>query len=397
MMTPKFQLVEKKEAPVALTKEFYIPVLEKKEAWSLFMKTSETSLNSNEETLSVAKEVCGECGGLPIAILAVATALKGKEWYAWQDALALLKNSNFDQIVDIDPRLFSSLKLSYDSLEPRDARSCFLLCSLFPEDAEISIEDLVIYSFGMRLLDRITTLENVRNRVLTLVKGLKASCLLLQGRDDNTVKMHDVIRDVAILIAKGEKGYLVEHDLKKWPEGGTFEGYSVISLKSEYFSEIPSELGSQELHTLVLRSNDSSLPDSFFKGMETNLEVLDLSGTAIKSLPFSLSKLVKLRMLLLPDEVSDVSLLGELKSLEILRVNGIEKLPPEIRQLTCLKFLDLGVDYNLGVISPNVISNLKRLEELYISYYFNKWEDEAIDTEGTNGVVVTVVYVWAPF
>ncbi|KAH7859794.1 hypothetical protein Vadar_005521 [Vaccinium darrowii] len=273
-------------APVASTKDFYIPILEKKEAWSLFMKTAEILVNPNEEILSCAKEVCDECGGLPVAILAVATALKGKEWYAWRDALTLLKNSNFDQIVDIDPNLFSSFKLIYDHLEPKDARSCFLLCSLFPEDAEISIEDLVIYSFGMRLLDRITTLENVRNRVLTLVKGLKASCLLLQGRDDNTVKMHDVIRDVAILIVKGEKGYLVEHDLKKWPEGGTFEGYSVISLKSEYFSEIPSELGSQELHTLVLRSNDSSLPDSFFKGMETNLEVLDFSGTAIKSLPF---------------------------------------------------------------------------------------------------------------
>ncbi|KAH7861538.1 hypothetical protein Vadar_027514 [Vaccinium darrowii] len=390
MMTPKLAdqraLSASIRAPVASTKEFYIPILEKEEALSLFMKTAVISVNSNEQTLSVVKEVCDECGGLPIAILAVATALKGKEWYAWQDALTLLKKSNFDQIVDIDPHLFSSLKLSYDYLEPKDARSCFLLCSLFPEDAEISVEDLVIYTFGMRLLDRIATFENVRNRVLTLVKGLKASCLLLQGRDDNTVKMHDVIRDVAILIAKSKKGYLVEHDLKKWPEGGTFEGHSVISLKSEYFSEIPSELGSQELHTLVLRSNDSSLPDSFFKGMETNLEVLDLSGMAIESLPFSLSKLVKLRMLLLPDEVSDVSLLGELKSLEILRVNGIEKLPPEIRQLTCLKFLELGEDYNLGVISPNVISNLKRLEELYIPDYFNGWEDEATDTEGTNAI-----------
>ncbi|KAH7859896.1 hypothetical protein Vadar_006819 [Vaccinium darrowii] len=88
-------------------------------------------------------------------------------------------------------------------------------------------------------------------------------------------------------------------------------------------------------------------------------------------------------MLLLPDEVSDVSLLGELKSLEILRVNGIEKLPPEIRQLTCLKFLDLS---NLGVISPNVISNLKRLEELCILDDFNGWEDEATNTEGTNAI-----------
>ncbi|KAH7861287.1 hypothetical protein Vadar_024195 [Vaccinium darrowii] len=376
------------EALVALTKDFRIPLLVKKEAQTLFMKTAEIPVNSHEDIPSVAKEVCDECGRLPVAILVVATALKRKESFAWRDALTLLRNSNFDQIVDIDPNLFSSLKLSYDSLEPRDARSRFLLCSLFPEDAEISIEDLVIYSFGMRLLDRITTLEDVRNRVLTLVKGLKASCLLLEGRDDNTVKMHDVIRDVAIWIAKGEKRYLVEHDLKKWPEGATFEGNLAISLKSEYFCEIPSELGSQKLHTLVLRSKDSSLPDSFFKGMDTNLEVLDLSGMAIDSVPFSLSKLVKLRMLHLPDQVRDISLLGEIKSLEILRVNGIQKLAPEIRQLNCLKLLDLGNNNNLGVIAPNVLSNLTRLEELCIPDCFNQWQDEATDRERRNASLV---------
>ncbi|KAH7861852.1 hypothetical protein Vadar_031769 [Vaccinium darrowii] len=384
--TPNVSII----APVASIKEFYIPVLEKKEAWSLFMKTAEISLNSNQENLSAAKKVCDECGGLPIAILALATALKGKEWYAWRDALTLLKNSNFDQIVDIDPNLFSSLKLSYDYLEPRDARSCFLLCSLFPEDAGISIEDLVMYSFGMRLLDPIlsTTLENVRNRVLTLVKSLKASCLLLEGKDDNTVKMHDVIRDVAILIAKGEKRYLVSHDLKKWPEGGTYDGYLALSLKSEFFLDIPSELGCKELRTLVLRSKDCKLPDSFFNGMETNLEVLDLSGMAIESLPPSLLKLVKLRMLLLPNEVSDISCLGELKSLEILRVNGIKRLTPEIGPLTCLKLLDLGDGEDLREIAPNVISNLTRMEELCIPDHFDQWEDEATGTEERNASLV---------
>ncbi|KAH7859684.1 hypothetical protein Vadar_004234 [Vaccinium darrowii] len=394
MMTPKpadqRALSASIIAPVASTKEFYIPILEKEEALSLFMKTAELSVNSNGETHFVAKKVCDECGGLPIAILAVAIALKGKESYAWQDALVQLKNSDFNHILDIDPNLFSSLKLSYDHLEPRDARSCFLLCSLFPEDAELLIDDLVRYSVGMRLLDPIpsTTLEKVRNRVLTMVKGLKASCLLLEGKDDNTVKMHDVIRDVAILIAKGEKRYLVSHDLKKWPEGGTYDGYSALSLKSEFFHDIPSELGCKELRTLVLRSKDCKLPDSFFNGMETNLEVLDLSGLAIESLPPSLLKLVKLRMLLLPNEVSDISHLGELKSLEILRINGIKKLTPDIGQLTCLKLLDLGDGEDLREIAPNVISNLTGMEELCIPDHFDQWEDEATDTEERNASLV---------
>ncbi|KAG5545528.1 hypothetical protein RHGRI_017882 [Rhododendron griersonianum] len=376
----------------ARNKEFFIPVLEKKEARTLFMKTAEISVNSHEEMPSESKEVCDECGGLPVAILAVAKALKGKGSYAWKDAVKQLKSNNFNKIVDIDPKLFPSLKLSYDHLEPEDARSCFLLCSLFPEDANISIHDLVRYSFGMRLLDPTlsTSLEDVRNRVLTLVEGLKASCLLLDGEYDNTVKMHDVIRDVAISIAKDEKRYLVKHDLKKWPEGGTYEGYSAISLMSEYFREMPGELGSKELRMLVLRSKDSSLPDSFFNGMETNLEVLDLSDTAIETLPLSLSKLVKLRMLFLPKGIKNISLLGELKSLEILCVNGIEELAPKIRQLTCLKLLDLGnnKDVKLKVIPPNVLSNLTRMEELWIPDYFAEWQDEANNEERKNASLV---------
>ncbi|XP_058220280.1 disease resistance protein At4g27190-like [Rhododendron vialii] len=378
--------------PKARNKEFFVPVLEKKEARILFMKTAEISVNSHEDMPSEAKEVCDECGGLPVAILAVAKALKGKGSYAWKDALRQLKSSNFNKILDIDPKLFPSLKLSYDLLELEDARSCFLLCSLFPEDAEISIDDLVRYSFGMRLLDPTlsTTLEDVRNRVLTVVEGLKASCLLLDGKDNNTVKMHDVIRDVAISVAKDEKRYLVKHDLKKWPERVTYEHYSAISLMSEYFCEIPRELGCKELRTLVLRSKDSSLPDSFFNGMETNLEVLDLSGTAIESLPISLSKLVKLRMLFLPGGIRNISLLGKLKSLEILCFDGIYELAPEIRQLTCLKLLDLGnnEDVELRVIPPNVLSNLTRMEELCIPDDFAEWQDEATNEERKNASLV---------
>ncbi|KAF7141569.1 hypothetical protein RHSIM_Rhsim06G0161400 [Rhododendron simsii] len=322
--------------PKASTRVFLIQILKENEAWTLFMKTAEISVNSEEEMSSVEKAVCDECAGLPIAILAVAKALK--------------------------------------------------------EDAEISIDDLVRYSSGMRLLGAIhsTPLEDVRNRVLTLVTCLKASCLLLDGEDDNTIKMHDVIRDVAISIAKDEKGYLVNHDLKKWPEGGTYEGYSAISLMSEYFREIPREMGCKKLHTLVLRSKDSSLADSFFNGMETNLEVLDLSGTAIETLPLSLSKLVKLRMLFLPKGLRNISLLGELKSLEILRLDGIDELAPEIRQLTCLKLLDLGNNENvkLRVIPPNVLSNLTRMEELCIPDNFDQWQDEATNEERWNASLV---------
>ncbi|KAI8008156.1 putative disease resistance protein [Camellia lanceoleosa] len=129
--------------PEASTKEILIGVLGEPEAWTLFKKTVGISIDS--EIPFEAKEVCDKCGGLPVAICAVAAALKGKGKHAWKDALRQLKNYKLKEIAGIDLDLYISLKWSYDRLEPKDARSCFFLCSLFPEDAEISIDDLVAF------------------------------------------------------------------------------------------------------------------------------------------------------------------------------------------------------------------------------------------------------------
>ncbi|KAF5948257.1 hypothetical protein HYC85_014214 [Camellia sinensis] len=193
-------------------KNFPINVLTKTKAWSLFTKVVEISMDS--EILSEAKEVCDKCGGLPVTIHAVAAALKGKGKHAWKDALRQLKNYKIKEIADIDPNLLISLKWSHDRLESKDARSCFLLCSLFPEDAEISIDDLVRYSVGMRLLDQnLNIFDEVRDRVLAMVDVLKTSCLLLDGMFENRVKMHDIIRDVTISITEDGKRYLVKHGI----------------------------------------------------------------------------------------------------------------------------------------------------------------------------------------
>ncbi|CAL5431379.1 unnamed protein product [Camellia sinensis] len=373
--------------PEASTKEILIGVLEEPEAWTLFKKTAGISIHS--DIPSEAKEVCDKCGGLPVAIRAVAAALKGKGKHAWKDALRQLKNYKLKEIAGIDPDLFISLKWSYDRLEPKDARSCFLLCSLFPEDAEISIDDLVRYSVGMRLLDQnLNIFDEVRNRVLAMVDVLNQSCLLLDGTNENVVKMHDVIRDVAITIAEEEKGYLVKHVIKKWPEKDTYEHYSAISLRfTTNIQEPPDVLECTRLHTLVLKCRDSSptnVKSSFFNGMENNLEILDLSEMPLKSSPSSLPRLVKLRMLCLNGLSRDIALLGRLKNLEILSLHGIEKLAPEIRELTSLRLLDLENCIHLRVIPPNVISKLTQLEELYISDTFDQWEVEGTDQQREN-------------
>ncbi|CAL5394234.1 unnamed protein product [Camellia sinensis] len=94
--------------------------------------------------------------------------------------------------------------------------------------------------------------------------------------------------------------------------------------------------------------------------------------------PLSLANLVNLRMLWLDYcELGDIAILKDLNNnLEILSLRGsnIEVLPSEIGQLTRLRLLDLGNCKKLTEIPQGVISNLSRLEELYILDDFKPWE-----------------------
>ncbi|CAL5394516.1 unnamed protein product [Camellia sinensis] len=370
-------------------RDFSIQVLSDVEALALFRKVVGNSIDSPHLHL-LAKRVCKECQGLPVVILAVGAALKNKEKYAWEDALDQLRNSMLKNVEGIDPKMYASLKLSYDCLESKDAKSCFLLCCLFPEDNEISIDDLVKHCVARRLLDQNPdTLEKARYRVLTVVETLKTSCLLLDATDENVVKMHDVIRDVAISIAKEQEAFLVKHGVQEWLEKGTYESYSAISLVSETIHDVPKELGCPQLHTLLLEYNNSLLKvaDMFFSGMD-RLAVLDVSGISMAPLTSSLANLVNLRMLRLNKcKLEDIAILKELKNtLEILSLRGsdIMMLPPEVGQLIRLRLLDLGNCDQLTVIPQGIISNLSCLEELYISDSFDQWEATTVNKEISN-------------
>ncbi|KAF5949358.1 hypothetical protein HYC85_011351 [Camellia sinensis] len=362
----------------------YVPmqVLLEKEAWALFKTKVGHSVDS-PELHDIADLVCKECGGLPVAILAVGATLKDKKKYVWEDVLDQLNDSMLKNIVGINPKVYASLKLSYDRLESNDAKSCFLLCCFFPEDAEISIEVLARHCLARSLLGKNTnTLIKASRRVLTVVDGLKDACLLLEGKHENFVKMHDVIRDVALSIAKDDgKEILVKHGVKDWPEKDTCESCSAISLRFNNTLELPDDLACPQLHslTILLKWDIDALlnvPNRFFSGME-KLTILELNRIRMLP-PFSLANLVNLRMLWLEDcELGDIAILKDLNyNLEILSLRGsnIKVMPSEIGQLTRLRLLDLGNSKKLTEIPQGVISNLSHLEELYILDDLNRLE-----------------------
>ncbi|KAF5937737.1 hypothetical protein HYC85_025243 [Camellia sinensis] len=394
---------------------FEVGVLHKEEAWNLFKEMAEISDEGTSHPtglLLTQMAVAKECGGLPIAIATVGRALRCKNKHSWDSALEQLQKSMVKNITEVDEKVFKSLELSYDSLDSDEVKKCFLLCSLYPEDFDISIEDLVRYAIGIELFERIDSVHQARNRVHSLVDDLKKCYLLMESENEECIKMHDVVRDVAISIASRKEHSIVvrcDEVLKEWPKKDRLQKNTVISLKVDGMHWLPSNLEFPNLHLLKLDCNAGLPPislkdlnkgmkevkvqetqDSFYQGMK-ELKVLALSDM-YGSLTTSLRCLTNLRTLslfhcrLIDD---DISVIGALENLEILRFGGsyIKELPKEIiGHLAHLKVLDL-LGCVVERIYAGVLSSLSKLEELYVGSIFRSWCEVEESKEGAKAII----------
>ncbi|KAG5552144.1 hypothetical protein RHGRI_010296 [Rhododendron griersonianum] len=376
-------------------KKFPVQILHKEEAWNLFKEMAgipEDDINFQSTKMAVANE----CGGLPIAIVTVARALKGKGKSSWDSALEALRKSIGKNVRGVEDEVFKSLELSFNFLKSKEAQRCFLLCSLYSEDYDIPIEDLVRNGYGQKLFEGIKTVGEARARVHDNVDHLKKCFLLMDGKSEVHVKMHDVVRDVAISIASREEhSFMVRCDeaLKEWPEEERRGHYGVISMRCTGMGwGLPDNLEFPRLQLLRLECDDRrrlliESPGILYQGMK-ELKVVAISGMKIPSLPPLLRCLANLQTLSLSDcnlSHTDLPIIGGLMNLEILSFTGsnIEELPREIGNLTRLKLLDL-LHCAKTRIPHGVLTSLLKLEELYIGKSFTGWDvvEEGKDIDG---------------
>ncbi|VVA34972.1 PREDICTED: disease resistance [Prunus dulcis] len=364
---------------------FTIPVLTPEESWELFREIIGQPLDYPD----LAKRVMNECAGLPIAILTVAKALENKRKYEWDDALKQLQSSAPGSISLMNDRVYSSIQWSYDRLESDEAKSCLLLCCLFPEDYDIPIEYLVRYGWGRGYFSNTDSVEEARNRVHSLVDKLQRRFLLLDSKLKDHTKMHDIVRDVAIQIASRDPHrFLIRCDAEKkgWPK--IYDHYTTISLIPINIDGIPVGLDCPKLELLHLegeRYSENSM-DIMCKGMK-KLKVLALVDVrGISALPSSLGLLKSLQTLSLNGclltDISDV--IGSLENLEILSFRecfNMLELPREIGLLKHLRLLDITGCDSLQKIPHGLLSSLSSLEELYMENSFGKWEQSAAESE----------------
>ncbi|KAL9403396.1 hypothetical protein Peur_000368 [Populus x canadensis] len=390
----------------------FLRELPEKEAWDLFRINADL-LDGHPTLNTVAREVARECQGLPIALVTVGRALRDQSALQWELACRQLKESQCACMEQIDEKnnAYTCLKLSYDYLQLKETKSCFVLCCLFPEDYDIPIQDLTRYAVGYGLHQVAEPIEDARKRVSVAIENLKDCCMLLGSETEEHVKMHDLVRDVAIHIASEEYGFMVKAGLglEKWPMSDTsFEGCTTISLMGNQLAELPEGLVCPQLKVLLLElDNRLNVPQRFFEGMK-EIKVLSLKGGCLSLQSLELS--TKLQSLVLMEcgckDLIWLRKLQRLKILGLIRCLSIEELPDEIGELKELRLLDVTGCGRLRRIPVNLIGRLKKLEELLIGdRSFKGWDVGGCDSTGGMNASLTelnslsqlaVLSLWIP-
>ncbi|KAJ0087649.1 hypothetical protein Patl1_33119 [Pistacia atlantica] len=333
---------------------------------------------------SLATQIARECDGLPLALVTTGRYLRGKkENKTWEVVCEKLKKSKLEYLHHVDSTergVYASLKLSYDYLRGDKIRLCFLMCSLFPEDFKIPLEDLVRIGVGLDLYKGVSSIEDARGDLHLMVEELKDLSLLLDADEKEFVKMHDIVRDVCLLIASKEENIFMSKlckDLRQLEREKSWTQYTTISLLENKLKELSIRLECPKLKILLLggekqwlynydKSKLLKVADECFEEMKA-LEVVSLryADLSLKSLQF----LTNLKTLeLFRCNLRDISFLAKLNKLEILSFRDchFDELPIELSELKELRMLDLRGCSELRRIPFNLIRSFSQLEELYM-------------------------------
>ncbi|KAE8725270.1 hypothetical protein F3Y22_tig00009009pilonHSYRG00386 [Hibiscus syriacus] len=336
--------------------------LTEEDAWKLFLEKVGRDILNIPGLELIARSIAKRCAGLPLGVITIASCMKGiddiSEWRNALKELSLRKKS----VNGFEDEVFQQLQFSHDRLKNPKLQDCFLSCALYPEDEEIEEEGLIQLWIAEGLVEEMDSMRAGFDRGRAIMNRLINNCLLevfTHVENARTVKMHDLLRDVALRIA--ESRFLVKAGmmLRKAPDVQEW---------------------SKDLEKVSLMGIGASLPEGFFKHMN-GLRILDLSRNSIKSRLVSLSTCPGLTTLLLsdcgirsiPEEFFDH--MDALKILD-LSFNPIKKVgspkniyqanPQGMENLVSLEYLNLDQSKNLNEIPNGILSRLACLQHLIV-------------------------------
>ncbi|XP_040960296.1 probable disease resistance protein At4g27220 [Gossypium hirsutum] len=366
--------------------------LAEEEAWNLFLEIVGGNILNIPGLEPVAKSITKHCAGLPLGVIVVAACMKGlDDLFEWRNALKELSLAR-QSVNGLEDEVIQQLRFSYDRLKDQKLQHCFLNCALYPAGFAIREIDLVHLWIAEGLVEEMNSRQAEYDMGCAIMNRLINNCLLevptgTETENGRCVKMHDLVRDMALHITGGTPRFLIKAgmrlteppDLQDWRKD-----LEKVSLMENWGLQLPYPLEISPpkcpmLTTLLFSGcNIQSIPEGFFKHMH-GLKILDLSANPIKNLPDSIANLKNLTALLLRhcrslEKVPSLSKLKVLKELN-LEATSIKEIPCGMKNLLKLNYLNLNGIGDLHEIPDRALSKLSCLQDLIVGETLISGED----------------------
>nr|XP_045087837.1 disease resistance protein RPM1-like [Aegilops tauschii subsp. strangulata] len=358
-----------------------LKALPEDKAWDLFCKKAfprDTNHECPTDLKPSSKEIVSKCKGLPLAVVSVGSLLSAREkaveeWRRINDQLSweIINNSSLDHIRNV-------LHLSFIYL-PTYLKSCFLYCSLFPEDYLFKRKQLVRLFIAEGFIKERgeSTLEEVAEGYLKEL--VDRNMLQLVERNSfgrvKKFRMHDLVRELAVdLCKKNCFGASYEDQC-----GGSLEMDGRRLVLHKVKKDIQQPFSNMHQLRTVITLGDSKSSCTLLPLLCTEsryLTVLELSGLPLEKIPDAIGDLFNLRHLglrgskvkMLPKTIENLSNLLTLDLYE----SDIHKLPSgivklkKLRHLFAERVIDAEGDFECrsGVCIPIGLGNLTNLQTL---------------------------------
>ncbi|XP_058096293.1 disease resistance RPP13-like protein 4 [Magnolia sinica] len=332
-------------------------ILSDEDSWFLFSKVAFAKNGgncTNPDLEGLGKEIVVRCGGLPLTIKVVGGMMLGKGYsiHEWRRISKHLKEELASSMKD--ELVISRLELSYEEL-PGHLKPCLLCFAMYPEDSEIPFLNMVYRWIGEGFVwgrNGKTAFEIGEECFAELFNR----CLIAVGKDTfgrrfGSCRMHDMVRDMVIKIAREES--FVSLDGRVGP---------VFSVQSRRLgilrnTAVESIENSSKLRTLVGMNIAS---EKIILSVKTKL--CELRWLRVLYLSLSTTKIDE--DLLAKDWLSGIGSLQHLVYLYIEKT-ALRKLPDSIGNLRNLQILSLFDCPNLERL-PSSITTLEKLTTFHI-------------------------------
>ncbi|KAG8372199.1 hypothetical protein BUALT_Bualt12G0041700 [Buddleja alternifolia] len=169
------------------------------DCWNLIKQIAFFRKENKENLESLGQEIAKKCKSLPLAAKTLGRVLHCKssedEWHS------ILKSELWDLPQDRNS-VYPSLMLSYLYLPPH-LKKCFAYCSIFPQNHEFELEELVLLWMeeGFIQPGGERRMEDIGDDYFN---DLHSRCCFTQGKNSSNkiiYKMHDLIHDLARLVS----------------------------------------------------------------------------------------------------------------------------------------------------------------------------------------------------